>query len=135
MAIDDISSRATSYGFPGFAIDGMDLLQCYEATREAINHARHQGPVLLEMRVERFMPHTTDDDDRRYRPANEVEEARKLDPVITIANLLIEQGILDQEQIDNIKAEAQQAINEATDAAEAASLPDVSTINDMVYAP
>jgi len=135
MAIDDISSRSASYGFPGFSIDGMDLLQCYEATREAINHARSQGPVLLEMRVERFMPHTTDDDDRRYRPAGEAEAARKLDPVITIANLLIAEGLLDQEQVENIKAQAQQAINEATDAAEAADLPDVSTINDMVYAP
>jgi len=135
MAIDDISSRSSAYGFPGFSIDGMDLLQCYEATREAINHARSQGPVLLEMRVERFMPHTTDDDDRRYRPAGEVEAARKLDPVVTIANLLIAQGVLDQEQVDSIKAQAQQSINEATDAAEAADLPDVSTIYDMVYAP
>ena len=135
MAIDDISSRSASYGFPGFSIDGMDLLQCYEATREAINHARSQGPVLLEMRVERFMPHTTDDDDRRYRPAGEAEAARKLDPVITIANFLIAEGMLDQEQVENIKAQAQQAINEATDAAEAADLPDVSTIYDMVYAP
>jgi len=115
-------------------VDGMDLIQCYEATHEAINHARTQGPVLLEMRVERFMPHTTDDDDRRYRPANEVEEARKLDPIITLANVLIEQGALDQEQVDGIKAQAQQAINEATDAAEAAELPDVLTINDNVYA-
>lgn len=135
MAIDDISSRSAAYGFPGFSIDGMDLIQCYEATREAINHARSQGPVLLEMRVERFMPHTTDDDDRRYRPTDEVEAARKLDPVVTIADLLIEQGTLDQGQVEAIKAKAQQDINEATDAAEAAGLPDVSTINDMLYAP
>ncbi len=135
MAIDDISSRSAAYGFPGFSVDGMDLIQCYEATREAINHARSQGPVLLEMRVERFMPHTTDDDDTRYRPAGEAEAARKLDPVITIAKLLIEQGVLDQEQVENIKAQALQAINEATDAAEAADLPDVSTIYDMLYAP
>lgn len=135
MAIDDIYSRSSSYGFPGFAVDGMDLIQCYEATREAINHARSEGPVLLEMRVERFMPHTTDDDDRRYRPAEEVEAARKLDPVLTMASVLVDQGLLDQQEVENIKARAQQAINEATDAADAAELPDVSTINDMVYAP
>jgi pyruvate dehydrogenase E1 component alpha subunit len=68
MAISDVASRAAGYGFPGVVVDGMDLLQCYEATREAIHHARKQGPVLLEMKVERLMPHTTDDDDRRYRP-------------------------------------------------------------------
>ena len=51
MAIDDLASRAAGYGFPGFAINGMDLIECYEATREAIIHARGQGPVLLEMKV------------------------------------------------------------------------------------
>jgi 2-oxoisovalerate dehydrogenase E1 component alpha subunit len=135
MAIDDVSARAAGYGFSGVAVDGMDLTACYEATREAIKHAREQGPVLLEMKVERFMPHTTDDDDRRYRPADEVELARKRDPVETLAASLIEQGALTQEQVEEIKAQATQAIDEATDAAEAAGLPDASTLHDLVYAP
>lgn len=134
MAIDDVSARAAGYGFPGFTVDGMDLIQCYEATREAINHARSQGPVLLEMKVERFMPHTTDDDDRRYRASDEVEAARRRDPVITLGAALVEQGVLTQEQIEELKAQARRAVNEATDAADAASLPDSSTLWDHVYA-
>ena len=135
MAVDDVASRSASYGFPGFVVDGMDLTLCYEATREAIKHAREQGPVLLEMKVERFMPHTTDDDDRRYRPADEVEEARQRDPVVSLAALLVEQGAITQQQVKDIKAHATELVNEATDAAEAAGLPDVSTIQDLVYAP
>ncbi|MEC8911253.1 MAG: thiamine pyrophosphate-dependent dehydrogenase E1 component subunit alpha, partial [Chloroflexota bacterium] len=64
MVVEEVASRAAGYGFPGFTVDGMDLISCYEATREAITHARDQGPVLLEMMVDRFMSHTTDDDDR-----------------------------------------------------------------------
>ena len=135
MAIDDVAARSAGYGFPGFTVDGMDLTQCYEATREAIKRARSREPVLLEMKVERFLPHTTDDDDRRYRPPDEVETARTRDPVVTLAAFLVEQGVLTQQQVENIKAEALQAIDEATDAAEAASLPDVSTFHDFVYAP
>jgi 2-oxoisovalerate dehydrogenase E1 component alpha subunit len=135
MAIGDVSNRAAGYGFPGVTVDGMNLTACYEATREAIKHARSEGPVLLEMKVERFMPHTTDDDDRRYRPAEEVEMARKRDPVVTLAAFLIEQGGLTPEQVEEIKAQALQSINEATDAAEAAGLPDASTLHDLVYAP
>ena len=135
MAIDDVATRSAGYGFPGFVVDGMDLPQCYEATREAIKHARQQGPVLLEMKVERFMPHTTDDDDRHYRPAEEVEKARQRDPVVTLAEMLIEQGALTQEQVKDIKAQATKSIDEATDAAEAASPPDASTLHDLVYAP
>ncbi len=135
MAIEEIASRAAGYGFPGFTVDGMDMVQCYEATREAIIHARTQGPVLLEMLVERFMSHTTDDDDRRYRPEGEVERARERDPVITLARTLIDEGILTQEKVDEIAAEALRATDEATDIADASSPPDESSLHDSVYAP
>ena len=135
MVVEEVSGRAASYGFPGFTVDGMDLMSCYEATREAIAHARSQGPVLLEMKVERFMSHTTDDDDRRYRPEGEVERARERDPVVTLARTLIEEGILTQEQVDEIAATALQATDEATDIAEASTLPDESVLHDSVYSP
>ncbi len=135
MAIQDVAARAAGYGFPGFVVDGMDLVQCYEATREAINHARKEGPVLLEMKVERLMPHTTDDDDRRYRPRGEVDNARSRDPVTAFAAYLDQQGILTQQQMNEIRSQAQVAVNEATDIAEAAKPPEPSTVLHHVYAP
>ena len=135
MMVEEIASRAASYGFPGFTVDGMDLIQCYEATREAITHARSQGPVLLEMLVERFMSHTTDDDDRRYRPEGEVERARERDPVVSLANLLINESILTQKEIDSIDSNALKATDEATDLADASSQPPESVLHDSVYGP
>ena len=135
MAIEEFSDRASSYGFPGITVDGMDLVSCYEATREAITHARSQGPVLLEMLVARFMSHTTDDDDRRYRPEGEVERARERDPVVTLARTLIDEKILTQKQVDAIAAAALKATDEATDIADASSPPDESGLHDMVYSP
>lgn len=133
MGVEEVASRAASYGFPGFGIDGMDFIACYEATSQAIAHARAEGPALLEMNVERFMSHTTDDDDRRYRPADEVENARLRDPVITLGNLLLEHGIMSQQEIDDAAASALNTVDAATDAADAASPPDVSTLNQLVY--
>ena len=133
MGIEEIASRAAGYGFPGFTIDGMDFIACYEATLEAISHARSQGPVLLEMRVERFMSHTTDDDDRRYRPVDEVDQARLRDPLLTLGNMLQEQGILTQQEIDEVAANALAAVDSATDVADEASPPDVSSLHQMVY--
>ena len=135
MMVEEIASRAASYGFPGFTVDGMDLIQCYEATREAITHARSQGPVLLEMLVERFMSHTPDDDDRRYRPEGEVEKARERDPVVSLANLLINESILTQKEIDSIDSNALKATDEATDLADASSQPPESVLHDSVYGP
>ena len=133
MGVEEIASRAAGYGFPGFTIDGMDFIACYEATREAITHARSQGPVLLEMQVERFMSHTTDDDDRRYRPPDEVEQAKLRDPLVTLGNLLLEHGVLSQQEIDDTAASALAAVDSATDIADDASPPDVSTLHQMVY--
>ena len=135
MVVGEISSRAAGYGFPGFTVDGMDMIQCYEATREAITYARSQGPVLLEMMVERFMSHTTDDDDRRYRPEGEVERARERDPVITLARTLIEEGMLTQKQVDAIAAQALKETDDATDLADASSPPHESGLHDLVYGP
>ena len=83
MVIADVAARAEAYGFPGFVVDGLDFMACYEATREAIVHARRTGPTLVEMKCERFMPHTTDDDDRRYRDRDALDAARQRDPVVT----------------------------------------------------
>ncbi len=135
MVVEEVADRAASYGFPGITVDGMDLLSCYEATREAITHARSQGPVLLEMMVERFMSHTTDDDDRRYRPEGEVERVRERDPVVTLTRTLIDEKILTQKQVDEIAAAALKATDEATDIADASSPPDESVLHDSVYGP
>ena len=80
MAIKDVATRAASYGFPGYVINGMDVFPVVESTRDAIEHARSQGPVLLEMKVERYMPHTTDDDDRRYRPSGRSKKPAGVTP-------------------------------------------------------
>ena len=133
MGIQEVASRAASYGFPGFTVDGMDFVACYEATREAISHARNEGPVLLEMMVERFMSHTTDDDDRRYRPADEVEQARLRDPIISLGRILLEHDILTQQDLDETASNALAEVDAATDAADNATPPDVSTLHSLVY--
>ena len=133
MAIDNVADRAPSYGFPGFVIDGMDPFDVYEATQEAISHARSNGPVLLEMKVERYMPHTTDDDDRRYRSAEEVERGRGRDPIDSLQTYLLERKLLTTEQDGEIRDHARREVNAATDDAEAAPYPDASTIFNHVY--
>ena len=133
MVVSDVAARAEGYGFPGFVIDGLDLIACYEATRQGIEHARNAGPVLIEMKVERFMPHTTDDDDRRYRDRDALDSARQFDPVAVFPAQMVNQGIVTQAQIDQFRANAMQQVNDATDFADAAQPPDAATIYDHLY--
>ncbi len=134
MAVEHVADRAAGYGFPGIVVDGMDIFRVFEATRDAIVHARSLGPVLLEMNVERFMPHTTDDDDRRYRPKDEIESIRKRDPLTTMQSYLIEVGLLSREQDEEVRSQLRAEVDRATDAAEQAPFPDRSTLFDHVYA-
>ena len=84
MAVANVADRAEAYGMPGVTIDGCDIAAVYEATAEAAARARTgEGPTLIEARVERYLPHTSDDDDRRYRSLDEIKEARKRDPYRT----------------------------------------------------
>ena len=133
MAVPGVSQRAQSYGFPGLAVDGLDLLECYRATCDAIAHARREGPILLEMQVERLMPHTTDDDDRRYRTAEDLEEARSRDPLASLRSYLLETGQLTETDDERLLSEARAQVDRATDLAEAAPFPDAATFYHNLY--
>src|SRR6188768_2308821 len=71
-ATEHVADRAEAYGFEGVVVDGNDVLACYEAARSAVDRARSGGgPTLVEYKTYRFHPHTSDDDDRTYRPREE----------------------------------------------------------------
>ncbi len=136
MAIASVATRAEGYGFPGVSIDGSDVIEVYQTIQEAHKRARNgEGPTLVEARVERLKPHTTDDDDRRYRTPAEMEEALKKDPLPLFRDKLISWDILTEETDANYREKAQQEVNDATDAGEAAPYPDPSTLLDHLYAP
>ena len=134
MAVDSIASRAQAYGMPGVVIDGCDVVGVYQATSEAARRARSgQGPTLIEAMVERYLPHTSDDDDRSYRAREDIEEARKRDPLKMFKEQLIQQGVLTEEVDKEVHNAARREVNEATDFAEAAPYPGTEHFYDHVY--
>ena len=134
-ATESIASRAQGYGIPGLQIDGCDVFASHEAVSEAATRARDgDGPTLIEAMVERYLPHTSDDDDSRYRPREEIEEARKRDPLKTFRAQLIEQGVLTDDAGTEIQEAALREVNEATDFVEAAPYPGTDDFDKYVYA-
>ena len=77
-----VAARAAGYGFPGVEVDGGDLLLLRRAGREAHERARTGGgPTLIEAHVVRLTSHSSDDDQRRYRDADDVEGLKERDPI------------------------------------------------------
>jgi 2-oxoisovalerate dehydrogenase E1 component alpha subunit len=135
MAIAHVADRAIAYGFPGVVVDGDDPLAIYHTVREAADRARRgEGPTLIEAKVYRFTPHSSDDDDRTYRDQEEVAARRARDALGVFEARLRDLGLLDDETVAAIRREVEREINEATEAADRAPLPDPATYDRHVYA-
>lgn len=130
-----IAGRAEGYGFPGYAIDGNDVLAVYESAREAFERARNgDGPTLIEAKTYRMTAHSSDDDDRRYREREEIEEWRLKDPILRFEKYLTENGLLDEEQKEAMDAEIKAEVAEASEYAENAPFADPEDVLTGVYA-
>ncbi|MDE3101648.1 MAG: thiamine pyrophosphate-dependent dehydrogenase E1 component subunit alpha [Chloroflexota bacterium] len=126
--------RAKGYGIPGLLADGMDVLDVYEKTTRAADRARRgEGPSIVETTCYRYRPHSSDDDDSRYRSKDEVAEWRARDPVARGRAYLLDQGVGEPE-LDAMRAEITSEIESAIDAAEAAPDPRPEDLLRHVYA-
>ncbi|WP_336183210.1 3-methyl-2-oxobutanoate dehydrogenase subunit alpha [Bacillus sp. 205(2023)] len=135
VACENISDRAVGYGMPGVTVNGNDPLEVYQAVKEARERARRgEGPTLIETISYRLTPHSSDDDDSSYRGREEVEEAKKSDPLFTYQAYLKEIGLLTEEIEQTMLDEIMAIINEATDEAENAPYAVPESALDYVYA-
>ena len=127
MPVESIASRASAYGIPGVEVDGTDIVASYETVKESVDRARSGGGAsLVEMRVERLLPHTTDDDHTRYRSAEDIERMRDMDPLPITERMLRRHGVLDDETDAQFKEIARRMVDDATDEVEAMPFPPIA---------
>jgi 2-oxoisovalerate dehydrogenase E1 component alpha subunit len=136
LALPRVADRAEAYGLAGRSVDGNDLLAVYQAASAAFQHCRAgQGPYLLEAQTYRLLPHTSNDDDSRYRPASEVEAWRARDPLPRYRAYLEAAGLLEANAAERLAAEVAAEVERATNEALASPEPDPATALDHLYAP
>lgn len=129
----DIWRKAEAYNMPGEVADGTDLLAVYETSREAIERARKgEGPTLVEYRVNRWYGHYSGDD-QSYRKPEDIEEARKRDPVAIFQQQLLDEGILTRASIDELEGAIRTEIDEALTFALESPPPPVEQAFENVY--
>jgi pyruvate dehydrogenase E1 component alpha subunit len=132
--IADIADRAAAYGIPGLIADGMDVLDVYEKTREAVGRARRgDGPTLIECKTYRFMGHSRFEASS-YRAKEEVEEWKKKDPILNFSEYLQRRCGISKEQIQDLDREVEQEIEQAVLFAEQSPDPGPLDYQDYIYA-
>ncbi|HEX6337163.1 MAG TPA: thiamine pyrophosphate-dependent dehydrogenase E1 component subunit alpha [Jiangellaceae bacterium] len=123
------ADRAGSYRMPAEVIDGNDVLVVYDAVRRAADRARAgEGPTIIEARTYRHFGHSRTDP-AKYRPADEVEQWLKHDPLDLARKQLSDRGVPDADvaEVDERATATVVAAVEAASAAPAADPADALT--------
>ncbi len=133
MGNRDMVDRARGYGCAGVQVDGNDVLQCYHASKQAVDRARRgSGPTLLEVKTYRRKGHA-EHDDQRYVPKEELEWWETRDPVDRYARWLVDEGIVGEEHLQRIEERLKENLDKAVEEAEAAPMPDPRTALEGVW--
>ncbi len=126
-------------GFPDLFIqkcDGTDPVESLETMNRAVEYCRaRRGPALVHAKVIRPYSHSLSDDERLYRPDEELTSDAERDPVKRFGALLVEEGLISQEELQRIKDEVDLEVNAAADEALASPQPAPKTATDFVYSP
>lgn len=111
--IDDLAIRAESYGFPGVIVDGNDILAVYEAVIVAKARAlAGEGPTFIEAKTYRYRGHY-EGDPQVYRTQEEIQSWREKDPIDRFRANLIDSGIFDDGDLEELQGSVIMQLDEA----------------------
>ena len=136
-ACKQLADRALGYGMRGITIDGNNILEVYKAITEARLYCiENQKPILIECMTFRMRGHE-EASGVKYVPQHLFDEWQVKDPVQNYETYLLNEGILTQQDIAEIKTELQDYISKGITKGFEAAEPVPATEEEMtdVYAP
>ncbi|MCS7222581.1 MAG: pyruvate dehydrogenase (acetyl-transferring) E1 component subunit alpha [Anaerolineae bacterium] len=131
-AVSNVFERGCAYGIANNQVNGQDVLAVYRAVREALDHARHEGPYLLEALTYRYAGHSMGDPER-YRQKAEIEQWRARDPILLFEKELQSRGIATEEEFTQIRQTVENELIEIVRFAQESPEPDDTALCEHVY--
>ncbi|MEM8677985.1 MAG: transketolase C-terminal domain-containing protein, partial [Planctomycetota bacterium] len=106
------------------------------ATATAFDKARSGGgPSVLVCEVDRLCSHTSSDDHRVYREPRELSDMLERDPILVLANELIEAGEISRDEWESAQAAIDRQVDEDYLRAEEAADPLAEEVLDELFGP
>lgn len=135
MAIRNVADRAQGYGMAGVTLEGTDVEGITREAQKACQRARAgEGPTLLEVKVPRLTAHSSDDDQTKYRSADELSACAAQDPLAALERFLRVRGLLCEQKQAALEKEIAQELDAAEQEAENAPSPHPESVFENVYA-
>jgi pyruvate dehydrogenase E1 component alpha subunit len=116
----------------GPRLDGMDVCAMYEGIKEAVEHARKHGPILVEALTYRLEGHSMGDP-QRYRTKEEVEKFQQAGPIGRFRQYLAEHQKVAESKLDKIDQDALKEVDEAVEFAKNSPDPTYEDLISHVY--
>jgi pyruvate dehydrogenase E1 component alpha subunit len=134
-AAETLAQKAIAAGIPGIQVDGNDVIAVRDTVERALAKARSGGgPTVIEAMSYRLSDHTTADDASRYRPAEELAEAWKIEPMIRLRRLLQDRGTLTDRREAEMKAEYSREVEAAVEEYRSVSKQSTDAMFEHLYA-
>jgi TPP-dependent pyruvate/acetoin dehydrogenase alpha subunit len=132
--VSDLAERGIAYGTPSVIVDGTDVCQVYDATRDAVERAhRGDGPTLIEAKMMRMKGHAIHDS-ADYVPKAMFEYWRKRDPIARFENYLLnEKKWLTRPEHRELQAEIDAYVDREREVAVNSPLPPPESAEGGVY--
>jgi acetoin:2,6-dichlorophenolindophenol oxidoreductase subunit alpha len=132
-AVRNVSERAAAYSMPGVTVDGNSLSDVAEASVAAIGRARAgEGPSLIECKTYRHRGHSKSDRNR-YRTKEEIDDWIRKDPIGRFEAEMLEYGVVDETQVEAIRAQVEREIAAGIEFAKNSPAPDPKDATRFVY--
>ena len=123
-------------GLSRYEVDGCDFIASHQTAVEAVAKARKgDGPSLILAHTVRLLPHSSSDDQRKYRSEDDLARDREKDPLPRMEQYLLSNKIVTPEKLKSIQQEVIDRINLATDTAENEEQQDPENLLRYVYSP
>jgi pyruvate dehydrogenase E1 component alpha subunit len=133
--VENLAERSASYGIPGVIVDGTDVLEVYEAVRNAVERAKNgEGPTLIEAKTYRWRGHSKSDA-RKYRTREEEQHwIQNKDGIKNFKEKLLRDGAISEQEITEIEEKVKQILKDAIEFAENSPEPSLDLLEADIYA-
>jgi len=133
-AVTEIWKKACAYDMTGERVDGMDVLAVRRITDQLVAQAREKHePSLLECVTYRYRGHSMSDPDT-YRGKDEVKDWQSRDGILSLAESMKKQTMLDDQELQRIDEEITAQVEAAVKFADESPEPDPKDLYRDVYA-